>query len=154
MLLSAAHACTYIIMCPSAVISHTSPSGLNPWPNKRLTLCLSVRRHMFRCMRPSVSNWNKTVAEVIAQWFWWRVIDPATWKVFLSIHLNILSLDLTSFLWPELTIFHSEDLCVSFQGSRISACNNKNTESPVSGCFAVHCYGFRWYILYKINHKV
>lgn len=143
-LLTTAHAWTYIIMCPSAVITHTSPSGLNPWPNKWLALRLNACRHMFRRMRPWVCNWNKTVAEVMALWFWWRVINPTRSKYFLSIHLTILSHDLTVlcehllfFYEPRNTLFLTWRICTF----HLSAWNH---EKVLFLAVEEDAYVFRW----------
>lgn len=61
--------CMFMISSPSAAITHTFPSGLDPWPNKRHSHSISVhthtrsRTHICRDTRPCVCNWNKTECE-------------------------------------------------------------------------------------------
>lgn len=56
--------CMSMISSPTAAIPHTSPSGLDPRPNKQHSHCVWVHTHTHTPVctdtGPCVCNWNKT----------------------------------------------------------------------------------------------
>lgn len=84
---------------------------------------------MFRRMRPWVCNWNKTVAKVMALWFWWRVINPTRSTSTSSPSISPSFLKIWPFVWTtEHNVFHLEDLHVSLISMKL-------WEGPFSGCW-------------------
>lgn len=98
------------IIPPRAAITHTFPSGLDPWPNKHYSHSIPV--HTYTHTRRNTSNWNKTRvrAEAVTRWFWRCAINPCSTEKLQSPSHSLPRIPAISHLF---TGFHISDLVIS-----------------------------------------